>query len=185
MQITLRKAHKLVSRIHASVSGSSVEIRLKDTDEVIQEQISAAQTEFTKNIDEALELVEVKFAIRSRIAEANATGGVSKVLTDLEALKAKRSVLDNMRLPKARSATLLFDEIELKREAPTDVYSTPKATASFGIATEAHHEKVEVELKKLEKSIESMNDQREGLNNTVTITLTESEVQLLQAADLI
>ncbi|AUS02914.1 coil containing protein [Vibrio phage 2.275.O._10N.286.54.E11] len=186
MQITLRKAAKLISKIHATIgTGAHIDVRLKDTDEAIQEQITKAQDELGGTIVGALELVQLKFTLRQRQAEINASSGVSAILTELESLKAQRKVLDDARIGTPRSTVLIFDEIELKREKKTDMYDTPKATARIGVVTQEHVDLIESKLKQIEKSIEDLNDKREALNNTNKITLSEGEVQVLKAADLL
>lgn len=199
MDLNLRKARKLEQKIqkHLDAQRFTVhsEVRVKGTVEQAQRQIDVDKKIFLDDLQQANALLELRFNIRARIAQANTNLGINDLMNRKELLEAKSRLLSkatsNPGLGRELQATpseQALDDV-LKARAGILDRSTSEygisATTAVSIFTEADIETFEQQGRTVSQQTEDIEDDLSQKNIGGKVSLTTEEVALLKAVGLV
>ncbi len=186
MEITLRKAHKLISKMNLNITNTTAIIASSSStsDHVIKTEVQSAIKELEKEISDKTNLITLKFNIKDQINKANNEHQISSILAQSEAIKAKIKMLSSLSKVSKRDVNIICDEFRLKCNHVSE-YSPKEATHRVNVVTSDISTEVLETIRTLTKELESLDDSREALNNTIKIHLKEEDVLLLSEYNLI
>lgn len=186
MKISLRKATKLrnkvqerVNELYRDLSFTSIPVNVFDPDPL--KIVRGAQEDFVRTYALYTSRVGILFELRELIGVANATSGISDNLTKIAASTAQSNVIKRV----LRGTERLSDDQITARVSGAQEKQKGNSYASEEITFEFLDEATLIELKnheiEIRRRIEELIDQNEQLNNTVTITISDTTVTWLKS----
>lgn len=193
MELNLRKARKLDSKIEQLVSNLKSKIEMKKSVRVnadIQSEILPAlvqaRVDFMKDIDNIQNLIEARYNIRGMISKANDVSGISVLITSKITLENQISTINDL--------LRYFTVLDIK-ELEDDINITKSQLASGSRFVQSSHSANflssidETEYKKkqlvLAKNIEAKEDKLLELNFATKVKLSNKLISLLQDNNLL
>lgn len=173
MEFTLRQARNLESRLrNLSIDNQIIEIRAYDS-EVARTDIEEGVKALDSEIDNKLELNDIRHHIKNEINVKNMECGVSTLLNVRDLLYAKRDILNTLGTS---------DSVERQVE---HISGSPKASRQASVYTEELESGVELDLSDIDAQLNDISRQLNDLNNSVTISLSDGDIITLQENNLI
>lgn len=195
MQLNLRKARKLEAKIAKHVENArlktEVSIRAKASITEATSQRQEAAVKLVKDLNDLVQLNEVRYSIRSQIANANQGVGINALMTQREQLKAKAQILQKLAQAElAVSTEELQDILETTAKAldkgETRGYGrNTEVTVNISVITEDVRKAVNEEIKATIKGLEDVEDELAQKNLGAKVTLSDEQVALLKASALV
>lgn len=195
MELTLRTARRLESNINMLLMSENTaftfHVRLLEDTQVIKRQVSKERKVILAKIAVRDELLQLRFLIRTAIAETNVKSGLNQQITTRAYLKQKLEYFQ------AYSSKVILtdwatveDEITIKKlrleSATGDLYGgVVRATTGVQPLIERDLKEFKKVIKEVTAQIQVIDDNLLILNSTNKITLTEEQVKLLTKVDLI
>ena len=168
MDFTLRQARNLENRLrNISIDGQVIEVRAYDS-EVSRSDIEAGVKKLDEAIDNSLEINEIRHEIKNNINMANMECGVSSLLNTRDMLYAKRDILNT-----------LGQSDDVERQI-SHISNSPKAVRMACVYTEGMEDQVSEDLADIDHQLNEISKELHTLNNSVTVTLSEDDVELLK-----
>ena len=188
MKLSLRKASALQNTIqdHIKAIGVNTTIQLNEFQDV-QESITKAQTELSKNDGRRMALQSVLFKIRSAVGRANVESGVADLLTQAAYVDKRLAHLKGFTETKVmEDITVLRGKVGKLKESNGErrIYGY-NDTIETSILSAEMIETYKVQSRELKKEKQTINDKVLELNVRTEITLEDSDVALLQSEQLI
>lgn len=195
MQLNLRKARKLEAKIAKHIEGinlnTEVAIRAKSSLIEATAKRQEASVKLVKDLDQLVNLNELRYSIRSQIANANQGVGINALMTQREQLKSKVKILS-----KLAAAEMAVSTEELQDVLETTAKALEKGdTRGYGRMTdvkvntsavlEHSRQAINTEIQTTVKGLEDVEDELAQKNLGAKVTLSEEQVALLKASALI
>lgn len=195
MEMNLRKARKLEAKIAKHVENTELKtevgIRAKSsmTEAVLKRQ--EASVKLVQDLNTLVQLNEVRYSIRSQIANANQGVGINALMTEREQLKSKSQILQ-----KLANAQLASSTEELQDVLETTAKALEKGdTRGYGMRTdvnvnvsvvlEASRKAINDEITATIKGLEDVEDQLAQKNLGAKVTLSDEQIAILKSAALL
>lgn len=195
MQLNLRKARKLEAKIAKHIDNVELKadtaIRAKSVlTDAVSKQNQAGSSLLT-GLETLRKLNEVRYSIRSQIANANQGVGINALMTEREQLKSKVQILN-----KLKDASLAPSEAELQDILETTAKALDKGetrgygrntevTVNVSVITEPVRASIHEEIRNTIKGLEDVEDELAQKNLGAKVTLSEEQVTLLKASALV
>ena len=195
MQLNLRKARKLEAKIAKHIETTELQtevgIRAKAS---LADAIAArtsASSKLVSDLNALTKLNELRYSIRSQIANANQGVGINALMTQREQLKSKVKILS-----KLATAEMAVSTEELQDVLETTAKALEKGdTRGYGRITdvkvntsavlEHSRQAINTEIQATIKGLEDVEDELAQKNLGAKVTLSEEQVALLKASALI
>ena len=192
MKVTLRKA----SALQAAVSNLIDEVRpvpcvsIED-ENTVTEEVAEANEQFVGDVRRLRAMIDVKYSMRTKIAHANFTSGVSDLLTQersqsalMGELEYVASRVDN-RYYTNEQINAKFEKHEKKAALSGSSYMSRGITVTTDLITKEEVEDLRKEVLALKRARQDTNDKVLELNVSTYIVLSDDEVKLLSDEGLI
>jgi len=195
MQLNLRKARKLEAKIakHIDAANLDTEVSIRAKSSLLEATAKRqeAAVKLVKDLNSLVQLNEVRYSIRSQIANANQGVGINALMTQREQLKAKSQIL-----LKLHAATPAVSTEELQDVLETTAKALDKGeTRGYGRQTdvkvntsallETSKATINDEIAATIKGLEDVEDELAQKNLGAKVNLSEEQVALLKASALI
>jgi hypothetical protein len=195
MQLNLRKARKLEAKIakHIETTELSTEVAVRAKASLADALAArtAASTKLVSDLDVLNQLNELRYSIRSQIANANQGVGINALMTQREQLKSKVKILQ-----KLATAQVAVSEEELQDVLETTAKALEKGdTRGYGMRTdvkvntssvlEDSRKAINAEIQATVKGLEDVEDELAQKNLGAKVNLSDEQVMLLKASALI
>lgn len=188
MNITLRRASALQREIKAWIANnpkiSKVEINEYDADPA--QTLEKFNQKYFLALKQEADLLNLYYAIRSKVASLNVTSGISQLLNELELNKQLLQLHTNMA---TATAHMTVTEINLRIEKIRSMDAENRRYADREVITtcftEENIENAKKYGKQLRTKIREINDSLLTLNTTSTIALEEEYIPLLSEVGLL
>lgn len=195
MQLNLRKARKLEAKIAKYIESaelkSETNVRAKANLSEATQKITDAGKTLIESLETLRKLNEVRYSIRSQIANANQGVGINALMTEREQLKSKSQILQKlMNATTAPSTEEVQDILETTAKAldkgETRGYGrNTEVTVNISVITEDVRKAVNEEIKATIKGLEDVEDELAQKNLGAKVTLSDEQVALLKASALV
>lgn len=188
MKLTLRKANALQNAIqeHVKEVAVTMTVSLNEFQNPTVELTSALDT-VVKNDARRTALTKVLYKIRAKVGFANATNGVSELLTDAAYIDKRLGHLKGLTESKVvEDFAVIEGKLEKIRtqEKSSRMYGYSD-TVDTGVLTAEQIEGYKAEMRDLKKQKQSINDKVLELNVRTEIELDAATVELLQTEQLV
>ena len=195
MQLNLRKARKLEAKIAKHIETTELQtevgIRAKSTLLEATAKRQEASVKLVTDLQGLVQLNELRYSIRSQIANANQGVGINALMTQREQLKSKVKILSKL----AAAQTAVSTE-ELQDVLETTAKALDKGdTRGYGLRTDVKvstsavldhsRQTINTEIVATVKGLEDVEDELAQKNLGAKVTLSEEQVALLKAQALI
>lgn len=195
MQLNLRKARKLEAKIakHIETVNLTTEVAIRAKSSLIEatNKRQEASVKLVKDLNDLVQLNELRYSVRSQIANANQGVGINALMTQREQLKSKVKILS-----KLATAEMAVSTEELQDVLETTAKALEKGdTRGYGRMTdvkvntsavlEASRAAINSEIVSTVKGLEDVEDELAQKNLGAKVTLSEEQVALLKAQALI
>lgn len=195
MKLTLRSARKLETKITKHLDetpvNTSAKVRVNsDVNEVIT-SLDAAQKKAKEEISDRVKLVEIKYAVRQKIADANHSAGINALITEKVQQEQKVSQIKAIvgtspRLSKEEiTDTLRLGQTKLANGSQSRYGEDASVSTTLSVFTETELESYKKDRVAAAKRIEAIEDQLTELNASTKVEIDEESVRLLQKYDLV
>lgn len=173
MEISLRRARRLEMALRGiSVSGQTAMIRTYDT-QIARDDLTKAVDALQSNIEEAIELNEIRYFIINQINTKNKECGISDLLNNKDLLHDEKAILENVMAP---------DDTEVQLNYLSKF--TGK-TISMVTVRKEHFNYIVDRLHSINRDLSDISDELYRLNNDTFIQLDEDDTELLKSKGLI
>lgn len=195
MQLNLRKARKLEAKIakHIETVNLNTEVAIRAKSSLIEatNKRQEASVKLVSDLNNLVQLNELRYSIRSQIANANQGVGINALMTQREQLKSKVKILS-----KLATAEMAVSTEELQDVLETTAKALEKGdTRGYGRITdvkvntsavlEHSRQAINTEIQATVKGLEDVEDELAQKNLGAKVTLSEEQVALLKASALI
>ncbi len=195
MQLNLRKARKLEAKIAKHIEtvnlNTEVSIRAKSSLNEATQKRQEASVKLVTDLNQLVNLNELRYSIRSQIANANQGVGINALMTQREQLKSKVKILS-----KLATAEMAVSTEELQDVLETTAKALEKGdTRGYGRMTdvkvntsavlEHSRQAINTEIQATVKGLEDVEDELAQKNLGAKVTLSDEQVALLKASALI
>jgi hypothetical protein len=195
MKLTLRSARKLETKITKYLDETPVNTGAKvrvnaNVDEVIV-SLDSAQKKAKEEIADRVTLVEIKYAIRQKIASANHEAGINALITEKvqceqKVNQIKAIVATTPRLSKEElTDTLRLGQTKLSNGSPGRYGEDAAVSTTLSVFTEAELDSYKKDRSVAAKRIEAIEDLLTELNASTKVEVDEASVKVLQKYDLV
>jgi hypothetical protein len=191
MEINLRKARKLESKVKAKVVTPELEFTLallaSSTDEEALNELAATKARLSEQFQNTLALTGVRYSIRRKIEQANETVGINQLMNLREQVQAKLANYNTIKGLDTCSTREMLDLLAAKRkslEKGSDNFYG-KVNVSVNTLSKEEKEALESQAVGLRRELEEIEEQLIQKNVGAKITLGEDEVALLQSNGLL
>ena len=195
MQLNLRKARKLEAKIakHIETVNLNTEVSIRAKSSLIEATAKRqeASVKLVSDLNSLVQLNELRYSIRSQIANANQGVGINALMTQREQLKAKVKILS-----KLATAEMAVSTEELQDVLETTAKALEKGdTRGYGRMTdvkvntsavlEHSRQAINTEIQATVKGLEDVEDELAQKNLGAKVTLSDEQIALLKASALI
>ena len=195
MQLNLRKARKLEAKIakHIETVNLNTEVAIRAKSSLIEATAKRqeASVKLVSDLNSLVQLNELRYSIRSQIANANQGVGINALMTQREQLKSKVKILS-----KLATAEMAVSTEELQDVLETTAKALEKGdTRGYGRMTdvkvntsavlEHSRQAINTEIQATVKGLEDVEDELAQKNLGAKVTLSEEQIALLKASALI
>ena len=188
MNITLRKANALQTAIQDHIKTIDVTLSVSLNEfQAATTVIETARATAVANDARRTALTKALYAVRAKVGFANATNGVSDLLTNAAYVDKRLSHLKGLTESKVvEEAEVIFGKLEkLRTQDKNSRMYGYNDTVDTGVLTAEQIEGYKAEIRSLKKEKQSINDKVLELNVRTEIVLDADTVTLLQAEQLV
>ena len=193
MQLNLRKARKLETKIGSKVSHeqlkTSVTVRTKSDASAAVQSYNTAANALADQLTVLNQLNAARFEIRRLIGQANENTGINALMNRREALKARQAILTKVVATDTSSSEELLDTLETRRrqldKGDGGLYGDRSVTSSVSVITEVGHAAYQEELVEVSRQLEDIEEELTQKNVGSKVTLSDDTVALLKSNNLI
>lgn len=195
MKLTLRAARKLETKITKHLEETPVNVGAKvrvnsSADEVVK-TLDSAQAKAKEEIADRVKLVEVKYSIRQKIADANHSAGINALITEKVQCEQKVNQIKAIvgtpaRLSKDEIAdTLKLGQTKLANGSQGRYGEDASVSTTLSVFTQEELDAYKKDRVTSAKRIEAIEDQLTELNASTKVEVEDESVKLLQKYDLV
>ena len=194
MEINLRKARKLENKIAKHIETSTLDgvvaVRAKSNINEATEVITKAGTKLLDRLQTLRKLNEVRYSIRSQIANANQGVGINALMTEREQLKSKADILRKLGEVELAPATDVVNDLLATKALQLDkgdinTYGRPQVTVDVSVVTPQVRDSLNEEIKATIKGLEDVEDLLAQKNLGAKVALGNDEITLLKSEGLL
>ena len=187
MNINLRKANAIQSEIRKAISSSGVSDTAAITEYTkdIAGGLEKAMADYATDVTRKVALNTALFNIRKSVAQANATNGVSDILTDIELIDAKMSVYSNVATKEvAKSFSEINARIEKLKTAAVDansrIYGDRYSNVETSVVEQSTIDGAKQIVKQLKREKQTLQDKLLALNVNSMISIDNVDEMVLK-----
>lgn len=204
MEITLRKATRLVSKIDCRINELSADVSTSTSKTVfvydatndVALQLTETLKEHREGLTLLLRLYDARVTLRNLVGTTNATSGVNELVTLLKGYEAKFQFVSSILL-RGKDVQLSRPALNTRLEAyrtnknatqvsiRTSYVERNDDNVAFGVLEQADLDSLRSLERELSKKSEATHDQLERINNTVTVDLPDDVVAVLTEAEVL
>ena len=185
--INLRKANALQSEIRKAISSSGVKDTLSVNEYTtnLDGLLEKSMADFATDVTRKVALNTALFNIRKSVAQANATNGVSDILTDIELIDAKMSVYSNVATKEvAKSFSEINARIEKLKTAAVDansrIYGDRYSNVETSVVEQSTIDGAKQIVKQLKREKQTLQDKLLALNVNSMISIDNVDEMVLK-----
>jgi len=185
--INLRKANALQSEIRKAISSSGVKDTLSVNEYTtnLDGLLEKSMADFATDVTRKVALNTALFNIRKSVAQANATNGVSDILTDIELIDAKMSVYSNVATKEvAKSFSEINARIEKLKTAAVDansrIYGDRYSNVETSVVEQSTIDGAKQIVKQLKREKQTLQDKLLALNVNSMIGIDSVDEMVLK-----
>lgn len=184
--INLRKANALQSEIRKAISASNVSdtVSITEYTKDVAGDVEKAMADYATDVMRKLALNTALFNIRKSVAQANASNGISDILTDVELIDAKMAVYSAVA---TKPVAKTLDEINARvrklavtpQDASARMYGDRFTSVETSVVEQSTIDGAKLNVKQLKREKQTLQDKLLTLNvNTVINIDTVDEMVL-------
>lgn len=190
-KITLRKANAVQSEIRKAIAGSTAKDTLSVTEFTtsISDALEKATELFVTDVSRKIALNTALFNIRKSVAQANASAGISDILTDIELIDATMAVYSNVATKEVAKS---FDEVRARVEKmkanPTNesrIYGDRYNTVETSVVDQNSIDHAKQMVKQLKREKQQLQDKLLTLNVNTTVAIDTVDEMVLKVEGII
>lgn len=192
--VNLKKASEIARLAFETAKGVSIKTSVKvssygTTD--VREQLEQQRADLLSQIDAPFSLLEVGFAIRDAVGLANATAGVTGLLTKVALIDAKIARLKEITgIPgfyhEENDFSAVAHQIAFQRHSRNSgSVLTMDASISVSLVDDAIEKEIETRIANLKLEKAELRDKLVAVNLNTTIDLDDHQIEVLRSASLI
>jgi hypothetical protein len=195
MKLTLRAARKLETKITKHLEENpvsfSAKVRVSAEASEVEKTLDEAKVKVQNEISDRMKLLEIKYSIRQKIANANHQSGINdlmtkKVMAEQKVSHVKAILGTTPRMKKEEiQDTLKLGQTKLANGVTSRYGEDAAVSANLSIFKEEDMDSYKKEKVSLAKEIENIEDKLTELNFTTKIEVEEDGVKLLQKHNLV
>ena len=185
--INLRKANALQSEIRKAISSSGVKDTLSVNEYTtnLDGLLEKSMADFATDVTRKVALNTALFNIRKSVAQANATNGVSDILTDIELIDAKMAVYSNVATKEvAKSFSEINARIEKLKTAAVDansrIYGDRYSNVETSVVEQSTIDGAKQIVKQLKREKQTLQDKLLALNVNSMIGIDNVDEMVLK-----
>lgn len=196
MEITLRKAARVVTRVDAKVQELASKLYetptktvfVQDLDEDIKRRLADARKDFQALLDEITGLIEARTFLRKAVGSANEANGVNSLVTTLKGIQQKMDIVSNLQ---SRIGDPALSDRELKQRLTALRERSTNAQVSVIAARDTNNVQFDTLLQPTKDMLDSLwqtltsqadgaQEQLERINNISLVTIPDEVVAVLR-----
>lgn len=184
-KITIRKANQLQQELRNRLSSLHVNpltaIGLFDDADMV---VCSAQQRFEANLERKTNLMRAHWWLRKHIGIANSNSGIQESVTEINALKAECSILENL-VDRASGEEGNLDAIKSNLQMQREKDRLLMGGLDFRLITDEKLEEYLSHIRRIKKQIADLNDECAEKNAITHIKLDGHVEEVLKAEDMI
>lgn len=189
LTLTLRQARKLETKIAHYTINNVLTIKLDPYDSRPAEPlIAGARNIAQQKITTGLQLINTRATIRRLIQEINEKAGINTLISERKRMKDHITLLEEVRYQSKVYSPKTVEAVENRlhaiRNAENSGHLNDRAVHIPALETSTLEE-VEKNIRTTKAAIEEIDEQLLSKNTGTRIELSESDVEILQAAEII
>jgi hypothetical protein len=187
MKISLRKANVIQASINDAIKALSFETTVRINEfENPESKIEEARAEFDKNLDRKMDLDLVLYSIRKSVSSANHSSGIDGRLADAARIEKQIQLLTGLSKDRVReSSSVIAGKLEKIKARKDDAFYGRDADVATSIFSKADIGRFKDSLAALRKEKQRIQDEILELNVRTEITLSDEEVAILKADNIV
>jgi hypothetical protein len=185
--INLRKANALQSEIRKAISSSGVKDTLSVNEYTtnLDGLLEKSMADFATDVTRKVALNTALFNIRKSVSQANATNGVSDILTDIELIDAKMAVYSNVATKEvAKSFNEINARIDKLKTAAVDansrIYGDRYSNVETSVVEQGTIDGAKQIVKQLKREKQTLQDKLLALNVNSMIGIDNVDEMVLK-----
>lgn len=193
MELSLKAARKLEGKVNTLLNETplktTVKVRVTSSLEEAKSLLATEQKKFSEASNKRFGLMEVVSEIRTQIAKANQTSGVSDLLAEKVSFERQLSEVNELlSSEESPDETILKDTLDLAKSQMSSHNSYRNSNPLFtevSVLSKGELDFLKRRRQFLKEDIENIEDELQKLNYTVKIRLSEDSVNILKESDLV
>lgn len=193
MEINLRKANAVQAEIRRALSAVHVNDKVTVNEYTVDTaaEVAKVTAEFEAAVVRKAGLTNALFNIRKAVASANATAGVSTILTDVERIDALITLEQSVAGQKVGMSLVEINaRLDKFRNAPTQdarsaIYGDRYNNVETSVVTEQAVSSAKQEVKNLRRQRQNLQDKLLALNINTNITLSAEDEAILREEGIV
>ncbi len=193
MDLNLRKARKLEDKIAKFIDKISLktttEVRIKSSIEDAKALIDAEAKVFSDQLINLALLNKARYSLRNKIAQANTGTGITSLMTLREELIAEQTIITQLSIggvsPTDSELADILEANRIKLEKGGNGFGEPSVNVGVNVVSKHQKEGIKKSKEDNTRKLEDIEDQLAQKNLGAKITLSNEELALLQANNLI
>lgn len=193
MELSLKAARKLEGKVNTLLNETplktTVKVRVTSSLEEAKSLLATEQKKFSEASNKRLGLMEVVSEIRTQIAKANQTSGISDLLAEKVSFERQLSEVNELlSSEESPDETILKDTLDLAKSQMSSHNNYRNSNPLFtevSVLSKGELDFLKRRRQYLKEDIENIEDELQKLNYTVKIRLSEDSVNILKESDLV
>ena len=190
--INLRKANALQSEIRKAISSSGVSdtVAITEYTKDVAGGLEKAMADYASDVMRKLALNTALFNIRKSVAQANASNGISDILTDVELIDAKMAVYSAVATkPVAKTLDEINARVEkLKvttQDASARMYGDRFTSVETSVVEQSTIDGAKLNVKQLKREKQTLQDKLLALNVNTVINIDTVDEMVLKVEGIL
>jgi hypothetical protein len=189
--INLRKANAVQSEIRKAIASGGVSdtVNITEYTSDVAGGLEKAMADFATDVTRKVALNTALFNIRKSVAQANASAGISDILTDVELIDAKMAVYSNVAgKTVAKTLNEINARIEKMKTTPTNesrIYGDRYNTVETSVVEQSTIDGAKFIVKQLKREKQTLQDKLLALNVNTTIAISDVDEMVLKLEGII
>ncbi len=189
--INLRKANAVQSEIRKAIASGGVSdtVNITEYTSDVAGGLEKAMADFATDVTRKVALNTALFNIRKSVAQANASAGISDILTDVELIDAKMAVYSNVAgKTVAKTLNEINARIEKMKTTPTNesrIYGDRYNTVETSVVEQSTIDGAKFIVKQLKREKQTLQDKLLTLNVNTVIDISDVDEMVLKLEGII
>jgi hypothetical protein len=189
--INLRTANAVQSEIRKAIASGGVSdtVNITEYTSDVAGGLEKAMADFATDVTRKVALNTALFNIRKSVAQANASAGISDILTDVELIDAKMAVYSNVAgKTVAKTLNEINARIEKMKTTPTNesrIYGDRYNTVETSVVEQSTIDGAKFIVKQLKREKQTLQDKLLTLNVNTVIDISDVDEMVLKLEGII